>query len=639
MDEKELLDKIRHSASDVRVPENLSPEKIEEKLKKSKKNHLQRRKTMIRWIEAAAVLMLVAAGGSQAGWYKQPEQVRETEAEVRTFDETEAEFIQVASEEELYQKLKENMVQARVYTDDEFGNELMLLEESYVTDSAMPGGAAKSAENETAEAYSGTNVREAGIDEGDVVKTDGKYLYVLHSGNSVKIVDIQNDTMEEILTLKPEDLGENIEDMFIDGERLILVTSGQLSSMEESDPDVYEVKSRVYTSVYVYDISDRSNPEISGKMTQEGYYRQSRKNGEYVYLLTEYSPYLDEKFEDSQVMPLINEQKVEISDVYMNEAADQKDYLVVSGFSIKNPEEMISSKAIVSGAEDFYMSRENLYIYCSSWRSGDASTQILKFACDKGMIEAKGIGEMPGYLNDTFSIDEYQGYLRVLTTENGSDRKNNLFLLDEEMNQVGSIRDLAQGETIKSARFMGDMAYFVTFRQTDPLFCADLSDPENPQILSELKVSGFSSYLHGYGENLLLGIGYEADETTGGQTGIKLSMFDTSDPSGITEKHRYVIDGASYLPADYNYKAILADPEKNIIGFVCDENYLVFRYDEEKGFENLLTRPLGDGKYWNGQENCRGVYVGDDFYIVVQEEILRFDMEQDFALTDRLNWN
>ena len=176
-------------------------------------------------------------------------------------------------------------------------------------------------------------------------------------------------------------------------------------------------------------------------------------------------------------------------------------------------------------------------------------------------------------------------------------------------------------------------------RQTDPLFCVDLSDPEDPKILSELKLTGFSSYLHSYGENLLLGIGYEADEETGSQTGVKLSMFDISDPEAVEEQARYVIKDAYYLPFDYNYKAITVDSNKNLIGFVCDGEYLVFRYDEEKGFENLLTYTMSDSDYWDGQDECRGVYAGDKFYIIDREKILCFDMEQDFALTDRLNWN
>ena len=136
-----------------------------------------------------------------------------------------------------------------------------------------------------------------------------------------------------------------------------------------------------------------------------------------------------------------------------------------------------------------------------------------------------------------------------------------------------------------------------------------------------------------------MGVGYEAEEETGSQTGVKLSMFDISDPSQVEELDKYVIKGASYLPSDYDYKAILADGEKNLIGFVCDGEYLVFSYDEEKGFQNLLTYTMSDWEYWDGDASCRGVYAGDEFYIVDQDEVLCFDMNRDFTLTDRLSWN
>lgn len=608
---------------------------------------------MIRWMEAAAVLAIVAAGGTQTELYKQwkepalssdadmekPVAEQDTESSVQPEEVTASgEFKQADSEEELYKTLQELEKQTGSYAR---GGDIMLLEESAEI-ATMDAGAADTAANQkvTGEAdYSQTNVREAGVDEGDVVKTDGSYLYILKSSGSVRIVDIRETKMKEVAEIQPEKLNESIEDLYLDGDRLMLVTTGYESSMEEAESDMYTVNRYQYTALTVYDITEREHPEMTGRITQEGDYLQSRKNGDYVYLLTQYSPSLGDSFEDSSVMPLVNEQKLAISDVYLPDQTSQPDYLVASGINIQDPENVISSKAIVSGAADFYMSSDNLFICNNNWNDGKSSTEILRFACEDGEITAGAMCELPGFLNDTFSLDEYQGYLRVLLTEDSNGESNSLYILDADMQVTGAIRDLADGETIRSARFMGTMAYFVTFRQTDPLFCADLSDPDNPQILSELKLTGFSSYLHPYGDHLLLGVGYEAEEETGSQTGVKLSMFDISDPSQVEELDKYVIKGASYLPSDYNYKAILADGEKNLIGFVCDGEYLVFSYDEEKGFQNLLTYTMSDWEYWDGDASCRGVYAGDEFYIVDQDEVLCFDMNQDFALTDRLSWN
>ena len=654
MDQKELLDKIRHSAEGIEIPEQLTPQSVEEKLKReAQQKKIQRRKIMIRWMEAAAVLAIVAAGGTQTELYKQwkepalssdadmekPVAEQDTESSVQPEEVTASgEFKQADSEEELYKTLQELEKQTGSYAR---GGDIMLLEESAEI-ATMDAGAADTAANQkvTGEAdYSQTNVREAGVDEGDVVKTDGSYLYILKSSGSVRIVDIRETKMKEVAEIQPEKLNESIEDLYLDGDRLMLVTTGYESSMEEAESDMYTVNRYQYTALTVYDITEREHPEMTGRITQEGDYLQSRKNGNYVYLLTQYSPSLGDSFEDSSVMPLVNEQKLAISDVYLPDQTSQPDYLVASGINIQDPENVISSKAIVSGAADFYMSSDNLFICNNNWNDGKSSTEILRFACEDGEITAGAMCELPGFLNDTFSLDEYQGYLRVLLTEDSNGESNSLYILDADMQVTGAIRDLAAGETIRSARFMGTMAYFVTFRQTDPLFCADLSDPDNPQILSELKLTGFSSYLHPYGDHLLLGVGYEAEEETGSQTGVKLSMFDISDPSQVEELDKYVIKGASYLPSDYNYKAILADGEKNLIGFVCDGEYLVFSYDEEKGFQNLLTYTMSDWEYWDGDASCRGVYAGDEFYIVDQDEVLCFDMNQDFALTDRLSWN
>ena len=654
MDQKELLDKIRHSAEGIEIPEQLTPQSVEEKLKReAQQKKIRRRKIMIRWMEAAAVLAIVAAGGTQTELYKQWKEPalyseadtaslmaeQDTESSVQPEEVTASgEFKQADSEEELYKTLQELEKQTGSYAR---GGDIMLLEESAEI-ATMDAGVADTAANQkvTGEAdFSQTNVREAGVDEGDVVKTDGSYLYILKSSGSVRIVDIRGTKMKELAKIQPEKLNESIEDLYLDGDRLMLVTTGYESSMEEAESDMYTVNRYQYTALTVYDITEREHPEMAGRITQEGDYRQSRKNGDYVYLLTQYSPSLGDSFEDSSVMPLVNEQKLAISDVYLPDQTSQSDYLVASGINIQDPENVISSKAIVSGAADFYMSSDNLFICNNNWNDGKSSTEILRFACVDGEITAGAMCELPGFLNDTFSLDEYQGYLRVLLTEDSNGESNSLYILDADMQVTGAIRDLADGETIRSARFMGTMAYFVTFRQTDPLFCADLSDPDNPQILSELKLTGFSSYLHPYGEHLLLGVGYEAEEETGSQTGVKLSMFDISDPSQVEELDKYVIKGASYLPSDYNYKAILADGEKNLIGFVCDGEYLVFSYDEEKGFQNLLTYTMSDWEYWDGDASCRGVYAGDEFYIIDQDEVLCFDMNQDFTLTDRLSWN
>ena len=210
---------------------------------------------------------------------------------------------------------------------------------------------------------------------------------------------------------------------------------------------------------------------------------------------------------------------------------------------------------------------------------------------------------------------------------------NSLYVLDGNLKTVGSIERIAEDELIYSARFMGDMGYFVTFRQTDPLFSVDLSEPEHPRILGELKISGFSEYLHFYSENLLLGIGMEADEDTGATEGIKLSMFDISNPSDVKEKYKLNLSDYDYAEALYNYKAVLIDTEKNLFGFYAEGygeeykcSYLLFSFENGK-FKEIMNIDCVDNHM--NLEQVRGTYIGDNFYL-----LCRNGRMEAYSLTD-----
>ena len=198
---------------------------------------------------------------------------------------------------------------------------------------------------------------------------------------------------------------------------------------------------------------------------------------------------------------------------------------------------------------------------------------------------------------------------------------------------------------------MGDTGYFVTYRETDPLFSADLSDPENPKIKGKLKITGFSQYLHIYGEDRLLGIGWETDPDTGWEEGLKCSMFDTSDISDVKECDRMILENVLECYGLYNYKAFLVDVQKSVFGFVYRnggeqrnyENseyfYGIYSYDEN-GFQLKKTIGLsGDfADEYEDAEAVRGVYIGEMFYLTGNSGINAYDMAQDFVQTDTLRW-
>lgn len=230
-----------------------------------------------------------------------------------------------------------------------------------------------------------------------------------------------------------------------------------------------------------------------------------------------------------------------------------------------------------------------------------------------------------------------------MTTDwsNGDD-ENNLYLFDENLNMTGKLEGMAKGEQIYSARFFGNMAYFVTYRNTDPLFAVDLSDAANPKVLSELKITGFSEYLHFWGEDKLVGIGYETDPDTGRQEGMKMTMFDISNPADLKTAGNCVLENLDYSPALYNYKCVLVDAGENLIGFSAESyqsngisnSYLLFSW-ENGAFQQLMTETLAADVYL---DNYRGLYIDDMFYLAHPEGITSYDRSNGYEMVQKLEF-
>lgn len=659
MDEKKILEKIKESAGQVDVPKSLKPDQIEQMAKRTGQN---KRKLPVYKIGAAAAVLLITlvalwqvnhiqlknepsklkgtveegnlgqTEAAQAEDFGAEKAVEEKDAVTAESGQEDASGIgegvlpHVASEEELYAALVQ-MNQSSKITGD--GSPLAvgeMVEESSMDRGTESAGADSAAS--TNEDYSVTNIQEQGVEEGDIVKTDGAYLYVL-SGTKVRLIKTEDESMEVTGEIQLPDTNVIVEEMYLDGDIINLIATGSESFMEEEEADLFYINRSQFTRIYTYDISNRKSPKLKGSVEQEGYYRTSRKNGDYMYLFTEYTPVIKEVRESSAYLPHVDGERMVIDDIYLPPYASQPNYLVISSMDVNQPEKIVDHKAIVSAAAMFYVSTDNIYISNNEYGNGGTVTQIIKFSYQSGTIKSAGIGEVNGYLNDSFSLNENGGYLRVVATDwdNTSD-VNHLYILDKELNICGKIENLAPGETIRSARFFGDMGYFVTFRETDPLFSVDLSDPEAPKVLGELKITGFSSYLHFYGEDKLLGLGNEVDPETGSYKGIKLSMFDISDPSDVKEIDKYVIKDSYDCPGLYNYKAIMIDPKKNILGFECEGNYMVFSYDGEKGFVNeFFYEKKKEEEY---PYNLRGIYIGQTLYLSENQQIKAFDMERDF---------
>lgn len=681
MDERKIFDMIKKSGENVDAPEEIQPEQIRRLLEEQLSDKKKRFRRYAQWGAVAAVFALVIIGGvtgltrlsgtdgkehtetgsmvlSDATQQKEietmqlaeqnSEAVKETVKE--TTKETEA---SVGSDKDVYvfagAKNYQQVFDALKSTQNDREYATADLARGVTTEMAVEDSAASmmdmgsSASNTGAAlSYSKTNLQEAGVDEADIIKTDGKYLYVMKATGSVRMIRAEGKTLEVEGTIMLEALNETPQEMYVDGDILNLIVTGSRTTLDSDDTqeDTYTANTENYTKIYTYDISDRSVPQLRGTVKQKGTYSTSRKNGDVIYLFTQFYPQINDADQIDTYVPAVNGARLESTDIYLPEYQNSSSYLVISSVSNRRPDEVIDKKAIVSAADNFYVSNDNIYIANANWSSDTAMTQILKFSCQKGKIRAKGAADLKGFLNDSFSMNEYNGYIRIVLTDYSGDTQTNaLYVLDDALEVCGSITDIAEGEEIRSARFLGDTGYFVTFKETDPLFSVDLSDPAEPKVLGELKITGFSSYLHFYGENKLLGVGNEVDPETGAYTGIKLAMFDVSDPSNVKQLHKFVIKDTYDCPLFYNYKAAMIDTEKNIFGFMCDSSYMIFRYDEEKGFENIFTENLGDSYYsssYNGTQGIRGCFIDNSFYLIGGGQIRIYDMADDYKEVGRL---
>ncbi|MBS4021122.1 MAG: beta-propeller domain-containing protein [Dethiobacter sp.] len=462
--------------------------------------------------------------------------------------------------------------------------------------------------------YSGTNVQVQGVDEADLVKTDGSYIYQVNNGRVIIAKSHPAQEMEIASILKFE---ENFtpQEIYIDKKHLVVIGSTYYYQPYMPEPSPREPGIMIFPPPFVhgtvkakiFDISDRYNVRSLREVELDGYYISSRKIGDVLYLVA--NKYIDfyimeqggevstPVFRDS-VGGKEGYQPVGYDDIRYFPHSVEPNYLMVAGLDLSKPNQEMRIHTYLGAGENIYASTENLYIAVTQYNTSseiipmirpdvpmESVTGVYKFALAGGRVEYSAQGEVRGRILNQFSMDEHKGYFRIATTSGEMWRndehtsKNNLYILDKQMNKVGGLEDLAPGERIYSARFMGDRGYMVTFRDVDPLFVIDLKDPRAPKVLGELKIPGYSDYLHPYDENHLIGFGKDTVELQvtdwqGGKRsmafylGMKISLFDVTDVSNPVEKFKIIIgDRGTESELLRNHKALLFDREKNLLAF------------------------------------------------------------------------
>ena len=509
--------------------------------------------------------------------------------------------------------------------------------------------------------YSITNVQVEGVDEADIVKTDGTYIYVISNQSII------------ILKAYPPENAEVLSRIRFNGTiRGVFINENKLAVFEDTG---YNGEYRTYstftptqwTHIRIYNIADRANPTSTRNVSIEGTYFNSRMIGDYAYIVVNQNVYTTE---NDVTLPKIcypdRNETIPATQIYYSNTTDNFNiYTNIVSVNLINDQQEPTIKPILIGyASTMYVSQNNIYITYSTYQYQTQATKIHRIHIDKGDIDYEATGEVPGYVLNQFSMDEYNGYFRIATTtgevwswgEYAS--RNHVYILDEELDTVGRLEDLAPGEKIYSARFMGNRCYLVTFKKIDPLFVIDLTNPTDPQVLGQLKITGYSDYLHPYDENHIIGIGKETIEVEGGNfawyQGVKISLFDVTDVSAPQEIDKYEIgDRGTDSPILSDHKAFLFDRSRNLLvipvtvaeinpakypgevpdnaygDFVWDGAY-VFHISLEEGLElrgkitHLTDNDdlIKSGYYYHSPYSIqRSLYIGDVLYTISEQKI------------------
>lgn len=450
--------------------------------------------------------------------------------------------------------------------------------------------------------YSRTNTRVEGIGEADIVKTDGKNLYIV-KGSTVYIVTLGSDGKpEKTAKISPLDTladkdekGELVDDIDsgfgVYRSRCVFVTNYVRGIYVYGSTLVVELccvrNKKIQTGIAVYDIGDISAPKVKRVFMQDGSPISSRVTGNSIILVSN-SVIYSETIDDG-IIPRVSsgengsdmkDEMVRSGDIAVANAANPEGFLIASKTNLDTLESKPEATALLGGGSDIYCTDSTVYVAteCYDTKSEKTNTKLTSFDITGEKPQLKASGTVEGTMLDTFSMDEYNGYIRVAVTRSGD---NCVYVLDADMKKVGALENIAPGETVRAVRFSGSTGYVVTFLQTDPLFVIDLSSPESPAIKGEVKLPGFSSYLHPVGKNLLLGVGVGGTEE-GTDGSAKLSLFDVSDPSAPKEVDSFVMENADF---NTEYKAFIEDSDPNtyLIPFNC------WRYSQNEYEDNILS--------------------------------------------------
>ncbi len=505
-----------------------------------------------------------------------------------------------------------------------------------------------------------TNVQVTDVDEGDIIKNDGKYLYIVNQPgknysdtNGITIVD--TETMKRVyrgkIELKDSEVLEKIkedsrlekyhsdlttdmyiQDIYLDGDTLTAICT-------------YNEK----TYVVIYDITKRHAPAEVRRFDQDGSYVSSRMVNGIIYTVTDYAVRGSSAEEvEKNAIPQVNCDCILYSKCYMIDE-DSTRYIVVSAFDTNNPEGKVDAISVLGDGFEIYSTAKNLYVYSADYDNRDddgvVKTIVNSFALNGTEITHKATGSFKGECLNQYSFDEYQGNLRVAACYYDYRKAVDVscvYVLDGQLKIIGELTDIAKDEQVKAVRFMGETGYVVTFRNTDPLFIIDFSDPTKPDITGELKIPGYSTYIHPIAEGYLVGIGYDGTDENVKSDTVKVSVFDVRDKTNPKETDTFVIKDA-YSLVNENPKAFFFYSQRNMIGIP------VSHYGDGTTVKSIQTVTIEDGQIkdhlgyvhyvasskgynvtyygYHFSNLFRGTYIGNLLYTIDNNEIIEHNLD------------
>ena len=548
--------------------------------------------------------------------------------------------------------------------------------------------------------YSTTNLQEIGVDEPDLVKTDGERIIAITEGRLV-VVDVTGDEPELIGDIQLENLYAT--DLFLSGDRVLLMASAWSTVYPVFEGDVAYNPGYSSPTVQLVEVSIAdADPEIVRTMVIDGTYVSARMVDGVVRLVMTSGPVgFSWQFPEGSGLKAERDAIEANKELIRNSVAENwipyvlvtnadgdveaegtlfdceranhpKDFsglnmLSVATIDLNDGLDVIDATGVLATGDTVYASTESLYVATQQWRfiqplqaatddelPTGVTTDIHQFdISDPTRATYVASGQIEGYLLNQFAMSEHEGRLRTASTTSPSwwgrgsfDETESIITVlepkDGELVEIGRVDGLGETERIFSVRFVEDVAYVVTFRQTDPLYTVDLSDPENPEVVGELKILGYSAYLHPLGDGMILGVGQDATE--GGQTrGSQVSIFDVSDPSDPVRVAQLTLDEGSSSSVEWDHRAFLYWAETGLAVMPVQQ----WNWDDGKdevwfgalavtidGGEleanERIIHPGGqsDNGNWDWRAQIlRSVVVDDALYTISAKGILKSDLD------------